>query len=78
MTLLEHLLMSVTSIDVKLLRQLNGYQYNKLAKEFSKLYRRHFEMIQKYHISLKKQYVGGTNNCDFCSSGIRTLVALAI
>ena len=65
MTLLEYLLMSVTSIDVKLLEQLKDYQYNKLAKEFSKLYCRHFELIQKHHISLKKLYVGGMNNCVF-------------
>ena len=29
-----------------------GYRYHKLRKAFSKFYRRHFEMIEKYHVSL--------------------------
>ena len=35
-------------------RLMQGYQYHKLRKTFSKLYRRHFELIEKYHVSLKK------------------------
>ena len=31
-----------------------GYQYHKLRKAFIKIYRRHFELIEKYHVSLKK------------------------
>ena len=31
-----------------------GYRYHKLRKAFSKFYRRHFELIEKYHVSLKK------------------------
>ena len=31
-----------------------GYRYHKLRKAFSKFYRRHFELIKKYHVSLKK------------------------
>ena len=38
----------------KLLKQ--GYRYHELRKAFSKFYRRHFEMIEKYHVSLKKTY----------------------
>ena len=38
-------------LTAKLLRQ--GYQYHKLRKAFSKFYRRHFELIETYHVSLK-------------------------
>ena len=31
-----------------------GYRYHKLRKAFSKFYRRHFELIEKYHVILKK------------------------
>ena len=41
-------------LTAKLLKQ--GYRYHKLRKAFSKLYRRHFELIEKYHVSLKKTY----------------------
>ena len=36
----------------KLLKQ--GYGYHKLHKAFSKCYCRHFKLIEKYHVSLKK------------------------
>ena len=39
-------------LSAKLLKQ--GYLYHKLRKAFSKFYRRHFELIEKYHVSLKK------------------------
>ena len=39
-------------LTAKLLKQ--GYRYHKLHKAFSKFYRRHFELIEKYHVSLKK------------------------
>ena len=39
-------------LTAKLLKQ--GYRYHKLRKAFSKFYRRHFELIEKYHFSLKK------------------------
>ena len=39
-------------LTAKLLKQ--GYWYHKLRKAFSKFYRRHFELIEKYHVSLKK------------------------
>ena len=40
------------SLTAKLLKQ--GYRYHKLCKAFSKFYRWHFELIEKYHVSLKK------------------------
>ena len=39
-------------LTAKLLKQ--GYRYHKLCKAFSKFYRRHFELIEKYHVCLKK------------------------
>ena len=39
-------------LTAKLLKQ--GYRYHKLRKAFSKFYCRHFELIEKYHVSLKK------------------------
>ena len=39
-------------LTAKLLKQ--GYRYHKLSKAFSKFYHRHFELIEKYHVSLKK------------------------
>ena len=39
-------------LTAKLLKQ--GYRYHKLRKAFSKFYRRHFELVEKYHVSLKK------------------------
>ena len=38
-------------LTAKLLKQ--GFQYHKLRKAFSKFYHRHFELIEKYHFSLK-------------------------
>ena len=38
-------------LTVKLLKQ--DYRYHKHRKAFSKFYRRHFELIEKYHVSLK-------------------------
>ena len=62
----EHLRMLLTSIIVttsKLLKQ--GYRYHKLRKAFSKFYRRHFELIKKYHVSLKKLMQQGICNPEF-------------
>ena len=39
-------------LTAKLLKQ--GYRYHKLRKAFAKFDRRHFELIEKYHVSLKK------------------------
>ena len=41
-------------LTVKRLKQ--GYRHHKLRKAFSKIFRRHFELIEKYHVSLKKTY----------------------
>ena len=41
-------------LTAKLLNQ--GYRYHKLSKAFSKFYRRNFELIKQYHVSLKKTY----------------------
>ena len=38
-------------LTAKLIKQ--GYRYLKLRKAFSKFYRRHFKLIEKYHVSLK-------------------------
>ena len=50
-------------LTAKLLKQ--GYRYHKLRKEFSKFYRRHFELIEKYHVSLKKLMQQGICNPEF-------------
>ena len=39
-------------LTAKFLKQ--GYRYHKLRKAFSKFYRRHFKLIEKYHVILKK------------------------
>ena len=50
-------------LTAKLLKQ--GYLYHKLCKAFSKFYRRHFELIEKYHVSLKKHMQQGIYNPEF-------------
>ena len=50
-------------LTAKLLKQ--GYRYHKLHKAFSKFYRRHFELIEKYHVSLKKLMQQGISNPEF-------------
>ena len=35
------------------------------AKNFRKFYRRHFELIEKYHVSLKKLMLQGICNPEF-------------
>ena len=42
-----------------------GYRYHKLRKAFSKFYRRHFELIEKYLFSLKKLMQQGICNPEF-------------
>ena len=60
----EHLRMLLTSIvTAKLLRQC--YRYHKLRNAFSKFDRRHFELIEKYHVSLKKLMQQGICNPEF-------------
>ena len=50
-------------LTAKLLKQ--GYRYHKLRKAFSKFYRRQFELIEKYHVSLKKLMQQGISNPEF-------------
>ena len=50
-------------LSAELLKQ--GYRYHKLRKAFSKFYRRHFELIEKYHVSLKKLLQQGISNPEF-------------
>ena len=50
-------------LTAKLLKQ--GYRYHKLRKAFSKFYRMHFELIEKYHVSLKKLMQQGNCNPEF-------------
>ena len=50
-------------LTAKLLKQ--GYRYHKLRNAFSKFYRRHFELIEKYHVSLKKLMKQGICNPEF-------------
>ena len=50
-------------LNAKLLRQ--GYWYHKLRKAFSKFYHRHFELIETYHVSLKKLMQQGICNPEF-------------
>ena len=42
-----------------------SYQYHKLCKTFSKFYRRHFKLIEKYHVGLKKLMQQGIYNPEF-------------
>ena len=50
-------------LTAKLLKQ--GYRYHELCKAFSKFNRRHFELIEKYHVSLKKPMQQGISNPEF-------------
>ena len=50
-------------LTAKLLKQ--GYRFHKLCKAFSKFYRMHFELIEKYHVSLKRLVQQGICNPEF-------------
>ena len=50
-------------LTAKLLQQ--GYRYHKIRKAFPKFHRRHFELIEKYHVSLKKLMQQGICNPEF-------------
>ena len=60
----EHLRLLLTSIIV-ILNCGTSYRYHKLRKAFSKFYHRHFELIEKYHVSLKKLMQQGICNPEF-------------
>ena len=42
------------SLTTKRLQQ--GYRYHKLRKTFSKFYRRHYELVSKFNVGLKKHF----------------------
>ena len=50
-------------LTAKLLQQ--GYRYHKLQKTFSKFYRRHYELISKYNVGLKKLLGEGLSEPEF-------------
>ena len=50
-------------LTAKLLKQ--GYRYHKLPKAFLKYYRRHFELIENCHVSLKTLMQQGICNPEF-------------
>ena len=50
-------------LTAKLLRQ--GYRYHKLRKAFSKLYRRHFDILSKYNVRLKTLLLQGLSEPEF-------------
>ena len=51
------------ALTAKLLRQ--GYRYFKLRKAFSKFYRRHSALVEKYNVSLKTLLQLGISEPDF-------------
>ena len=52
------------ALTAKLLRQ--GYRYFKLRKAFSKFYRRHSALVEKYSVSLKTLLQQGISESEFC------------
>ena len=53
-------------LSAKLLRQ--GYRYHKLRKAFSKVYRRHFDIVPKYNVGLKTLLLQGLSEPEFYSN----------
>ena len=53
-------------LTAKLLRQ--GYRYHKLRKAFSKLYRRHFDLVSKYNVGLKHFFCKVFLNLNFMAT----------
>ena len=50
-------------LTAKLLRQ--EYTYHKIRKAFSKLYRRHFDIVSKYNVGLKTLPLQGLSDHEF-------------
>ena len=50
-------------LTAKFLRQ--GYRYHKLRKAFSKFYRRHFDIVSKYNVGLKRLLLEGLSEPQF-------------
>ena len=53
----------IKALTAKLLKQ--GYRYHKLRKAFSKFYRRHSELVEKYNVSLRKLLQQGISKPEF-------------
>ena len=51
------------SLTAKLLQQ--GYRYHKLRKNFSKFYRRHYELVSKFNVGLKTLLHQGLSEPEF-------------
>ena len=51
------------ALTAKLFKQ--GYRYHKLRKAFSKFYRRHSELVEKYNVSLRKLLQQGISEPEF-------------
>ena len=51
------------ALTAKLLKQ--GYRYHKLCKAFSKFYRRHSGLVEKYNVSLRKLLQQGISEPEF-------------
>ena len=51
------------SLTAKVLQQ--GYQYHKLQKNFSKFYRRHYELVSKFNVGLKPLLHQGLSELEF-------------
>ena len=51
------------ALTAKLLMQ--GYSYHNLRKDFSKFYRRHRELVEKYNVSLGKLLQQGISEQEF-------------
>ena len=51
------------ALTAKLLRQ--GYRYHKLRKTFSKFYRLHSGLVEKYNVSLRKLLLQGISEPEF-------------
>ena len=57
------------ALTAKLLRQ--GYRYFKLRKAFSKFYRRHSALLEKYSVSLKTLLQQGISEPEFYSDSVQ-------
>ena len=50
-------------LTAKLIRQ--GYRYHKIRKAFSKFYWRHFDIVSKYNVGLKRLLLEGLSEPEF-------------
>ena len=50
-------------LTAKLLKQ--GYRYHKLRKTFSKIYRRHYDLVTKFNTGLKSLLKQGLSEIEF-------------